>query len=246
MSTNSNISRKYSFLVKATLSFLLISMTTSCQPSTLATPTAPSPLETMTMTPAPTATPTLIYQPNPISFADQGEWNFSHPYVFEDWPDLIIPDGDVYKLDESYEIQSVELSYQWWGLGDPVFNYQQIKKSGSSYMLGGKIVSEEKVKNLVNSMNNLHIVPQTLSSITHTDDYPIWAIEITGNDDTKILLNSTSNSASYVPWNVIYNGEIYAQFDGSVAIVLADLFAVSEGEPMAAFFPGGGEEGELV
>jgi len=49
----------------------------------------------------------------------------------------------------------------------------------------------------------------------------------------------------YTPWNVIYNGDIYTQFDGSVEIALADLFSVSEGQPMAAFFPDGGEEGKL-
>lgn len=230
--------RNYLFGLTALFMFV------GCQTSPTTTSTALSP--TKTASPVPTATPTLVYQPESISMENPGVWEFSHPFVFKDWKQWIVPDNETYKLDDVYEIESVELSYQWWGMGDPYFEYQQIKRTGDVYKLNGRVVIEEKIKNLIKSLSNLHAVPQTLNSITHTDDYPIWAIEITGTDGTKILLTSDSNSSMYVPWNVIYNGDIYAQYDGSVEVALADLFSVSEGEPMAAFYPGGGEEGKLI
>ncbi|MCL4271515.1 MAG: hypothetical protein KJZ72_18300 [Anaerolineales bacterium] len=226
------------------LGLMALFLFVGCQASPTATSTAlPS---TKTASPTPTATPTLAYQSESVSMENPGAWEFSHPFVFEDWNKWIVPDNETYKLDDKYEIESVELSYQWWGMGDPSFEYQQIKRTGDVYKLNGKIVVEEKIINLVKSLSNLHAVPQTLNSITHTDDYPIWAVEITGSDGTKVLLTSDSNTPLYVPWNVIYNGDIYAQYDGSVEVALADLFSVSEGEPMAAFYPGGGEEGKLI
>lgn len=226
------------------LGLMALFLFVGCQASPTATSTAlPS---TKTASPTPTATPTLAYQSESVSMENPGAWEFSHPFVFEDWNQWIVPDNETYKLDDKYEIESVELSYQWWGMGDPSFEYQQIKRTGDVYKLNGKIVVEEKIINLVKSLSNLHAVPQTLSSITHTDDYPIWAVEITGSDGTKVLLTSDSNTPLYVPWNVIYNGDIYAQYDGSVEVALADLFSVSEGGPMAAFYPGGGEEGKLI
>lgn len=211
---------------------------TKAIPSTLAT-------ATITPSPVPTATPTLIYQPGSISFENSGEWQFTKPYVFEDWPKLIVPDGDAFRLIDDYKIQSIELSYQWWGLGDPVFNYQRIQKSGNVYKLAGFVVPDEKINSLIESMKSLHSVPLALSSTTHTDDYPIWSIEITGEDGSRILLDSTSNAPLYAPWNIIYNGNIYAQYDGAIATALAELFTVEEGQPMAAFFPGGSEEGKM-
>jgi hypothetical protein len=230
---------------------MLMLLIVGCQslsplPQPLATISSLPPTATQTITPAPTETPTFAYKLDSISFESPGKWHFGKPYVFKDWPNLIVPDGDVFKLDEGYDVQSIELSYQWWGMGDPVFNYQQIKKSGSRYLLSGKVIPEEKVENLLKAIKNLHLTPQILSSVTHTDDYPLWAVEVTGVDGTRFLLTSISNTASYVPWNVVYNGETYAQFDGSVPSALADLFSVSEGQPSASFFPGGSEEGKLI
>jgi hypothetical protein len=243
MSTKNYKNKKQTFR-NCLLGFLALFIFVGCQTSPTITSTALPP--TKTASPVPTATPTLVYQPESVSMENPGVWEFSHPFVFEDWKQWIIPDNETYKLDDEYEIESIELSYQWWGMGDPSFEYQQIKRTGDVYKLNGRVVVEEKITNLIKSLSNLHAVPQTLNSITHTDDYPIWAIEITGTDGTKILLTSDSNSSMYVPWNVIYNGDIYAQYDGSVEVALADLFSVSEGEPMAAFYPGGGEEGKLV
>jgi len=226
------------------LGLMALFLFVGCQASPTATSTALPPIKTAS--PAPTTTPTLAYQPESVSMENSGAWEFSRPLVFEDWNQWIISDNETYKLDDEYEIESVDLSYQWWGMGDPSFEYQQIKRTGDVYKLNGRVVVEEKITNLVKSLSNLHAVPQTLNSITHTDDYPIWAVEITGSDGTKILLTSDSNTPLYVPWNVIYNGDIYAQYDGSVEVALADLFSVSEGEPMAAFYPGGGEEGRLI
>ncbi|HNE04602.1 MAG TPA: hypothetical protein PKJ84_05345 [Anaerolineales bacterium] len=226
------------------LGLMALFLFVGCQASPTATSTALPPIKTAS--PAPTTTPTLAYQPESVSMENSGAWEFSRPLVFEDWNQWIISDNETYKLDDEYEIESVDLSYQWWGMGGPSFEYQQIKRTGDVYKLNGRVVVKEKITNLVKSLSNLHAVPQTLNSITHTDDYPIWAVEITGSDGTKILLTSDSNTSLYVPWNVIYNGDIYAQYDGSVEVALADLFSVSEGEPMAAFYPGEGEEGKLI
>src|SRR5512133_306757 len=103
---------------------------------------------TTTQTPAPTLIATPIYENILVSVDHSGKWHFSKPYVFEDWPALIVPDDEGgYRLEEEDEIQSIELSYQWWGMGDPGFSYQKIKRSGSGYVMHGKSVSKEKVEN---------------------------------------------------------------------------------------------------
>jgi len=227
---------KQHLLYKITLYSILIIVIFGCQATPTTVPTILSPTETMT--PVPTVTPTLIYQPEPISFENPREWHFTKPYVFEEWPKLIVPDGDTLKLVDNFEVESIELSYQWFGrLSQTAFNYQQIQKIGDTYKLAGKVVLEEKIVNLMSSIKNLHPVPQMVSLKTHYDDYPIWAIEIEGENGTKILLTSRSNALPYLPWNFIYNGQIYAQYDGSVFAPLVDLFEVEEGHPITTSFP---------
>lgn len=233
---------RYSLVKKISSGLLIIAITFACQPQadTQEPDATISPIHataTLTPSPVPTLTPTLIFQPAPVSFENSGEWRFTKPYVFEDWPELIVPDGDTFKLIDGFEVESIELSYQWFGhIDDIVFSYKQIQRIGDTYKLAGKVVLEEKIENLMSSIKNLHLVPQMVSALTITDHYPIWAIEITGENGEKILLTSESNTLPFLPWNVVYNGQIYAQYDGSVFTPLVDLFEIDKDQAMTYSF----------
>ncbi len=230
------------FVKKISSGLLIIAITFGCQSQTsnqepIATTSPIHATETTTPSPIPTVTPTLIYQPDPVSFENSGEWRFTKPYVFKDWPELIVPDGDTFKLIDGLKVESIELSYQWFGhIDDIVSSYKQIRRIGDTYKLAGEVVLEEKIENLVNSIKDLHLVPQTVSSYALTDDYPIWAIEITSENGERILLTSRSNSIPFAPWNIIYNGHVYAQYDGDVFAPLVDLFKIDEDQAMTYSF----------
>ena len=59
-----------------------------------------------------------------------------------------------------------------------------------------------------------------------------------GTDGRRVVLQSSDRSdPDLAPWNVIYNGHIYAQFDGRLADPLKELFGplhdpTSGGEPL--------------
>jgi hypothetical protein len=214
-----------------------------------------TPKPTLTHTPTPTIPPTDTPTPTaePVEFEilatnleQSGDWNLTLPYTDLNAPKIITATLDGYRLDPAFEVDSIELSYEWWGLGDPVLDYQRIEKRGSQYWRGNTAIPLDSIKAVVESVSNLHPEPQMLNNITHTDDYPIWAIELSSGDGAHVLLFSSSNDLNFAPWNVIYNGQIYSQFDGQIATTLSPLFEVTAGQPMASTGTGNWEEGYLV
>ena len=215
---------------------------------------------TMTLTPRPTFTPTITPSatitststPLSTSFTtlnttinQSGKWNLSLPYSDSELPDVFISISDGYSLNPNFDVNSIRLSYEWWGLADPVLDYQRIDRRGDAFFRGDTPISSDEIKAFVRSINHLHSEPQMMESITHTDDYPIWAIEVTIGDNANLLLYSTSNGRHFAPWNVIYNGKIYTQFNGEIASELSSLFDVQQGEPFASTSTGQGEEGYI-
>lgn len=201
-------------------------------PATVTTapkPTQPPPTPTNTETPLLAEVKIL-----PTTYDQPGKWVFRHPYSDPNAPRLISMALDGFRLDPDFEVASIDLSYRWVGIGEEVRDYQRIERRGESYWKNDTKVSTEAVERLVQSIAHLSAQPHTLSVTTHTDDYPFWTFELTGLNGERILLYSLSNSSNNVPWNVIYNGEIYTQFDGGIPAALFDLFTVVLGETIAS------------
>jgi hypothetical protein len=164
-----------------------------------------------------------------------------------DAQELILSGKDGYQLDPNWEPIHIEYVYQWWGLGDPVFDDQQLDYHDGKYIKDNVEVPSEKVKRLLSAITHLHPTQLLLAGIDHTDDYPSWTVELADQSGNRVMLFSTSTAnPGEAPWNVLYNGRLYAQFDGSLGDQLMALFHGPAGEPAAAFFPGGTTPGTLT
>ncbi|MBX3080693.1 MAG: hypothetical protein KF716_03600 [Anaerolineae bacterium] len=156
-----------------------------------------------------------------------------------DQPDLFVEEKGIFHLRSDWQAARLDYVYKWWGLADPVFDAQTVTRVGTTYQRNGKAVDSALVTAFLHALTNLHPTQFLLVGQGHTDDYPSWMLEITGMDDQRIQLYSasTANPGS-APWNVIYNGRLYAQYDGSLAGSLGRLFSSDEGVPAATFDPG--------
>ncbi len=236
--------------ISSTQTHLVLSSPVPTQTKT-STPTLPVPTAAVTATTVPTQTPT----PTPTetitltslitTFQESGWWNFSHPYSDPNRSGLFQVTSDGYQLDPSFQPETIDLSYQWWGLGDPSLHYQRLDRRDFGYWNGSTTVSYEAIKKLIRSISHLHPQPQMLNAITHTDDYPVWAIELVNADGNHILIYSDSNTSNFAPWNVIFNGQIYTQFDGQITEALSKIFIVVQGQPMAFTSIGDAQESHL-
>jgi hypothetical protein len=243
------------------LFIILLLLITSCSPARSPAPLTVSPSSTAvsTHTPAPMNIPTELSSQLPLyhtlsepaiqflptTFEQPGAWTLRHPYSNPLAPVLfnLYPEG--FGLTPDFEVATIELLYRWVGIGDTVREYQRIEKVGETFWRDSTEIPSVAVESLVLSINHLKIEPQTLSVTTHADDYPSWTVELTGISGEKVLLYSNSNSDNFIPWNVIYNGSIYAQFDGAIPIALAGLFEVLEGQTIASVY-GPQEKGYLA
>ena len=150
-------------------------------------------------------------------------------------PVAIIPDASAFRLDPQWQVGSIEYLDQWWGLGEPVFDYQTIRHDGSAYHNGKVSVDPAKVEAFLDSLRHLHPTQFLLSGIGGTDNYPSWTVELNGADGQSVLLFSTSTAnPDSAPWNVLINGRMYAQYDGSLAAPLNVLFSGEAGRPVAS------------
>lgn len=192
-----------------------------------------APIETVASTPT-------------ASLGATGVWNFYDPHDAS-LPELIIAADDAYQLDPDWQIQSIEYLYQWWGLADPVFNYQAITRTETGFEANGEPVAAALVNEFLGRLSNLHPSQAILVGQDHTDDYPSWVLEITGVDGQRIQLYSSSTAnPNSAPWNVLSNGRLYAQYDGSMGEAIGKLFPTEQGIPGASFYPGGREPDTLV
>jgi hypothetical protein len=108
-------------------------------------------------------------------------------------------------------------------------------------------VSTDRVKNLINAISHLHPIQFLLAGNDHTDDYPSWTVEMTDQAGNRVQLSSSSTAnPGQAPWNIIYNGRLYAQYDGSLSDPLLSLFPGPSGQPGAAFYPGNSAPNAVV
>jgi hypothetical protein len=163
-----------------------------------------------------------------------------------DQPNLIVQDKGVYRLQADWEAARIEYLYEWWGYEEPSLDYQHLERAGEQYQNGNTIVDAALVKDFLGALTNLYSTQFLLVGRDHSDDYPSWMIELTGEDGQHIQLfsDSTANFGS-APWNVLYNGRMYAQYDGTLAEPFAKLFNSKQGQPIASFLPGYTANGTL-
>jgi hypothetical protein len=154
--------------------------------------------------------------------------------------ELVIADGDSLAIDPKWPVQSIEYVYKWWGLAKPIFDHQLIRREGGEFRKDDQSIKAEDVAAFLASIKHLYPVQLSVGGNAWTDDYPSWSIEITGEDGRRVLLTSSSTgNAGDGPWNVLFNGRQYAQYDGSLAEPLGQLFQSQRGQPAALFYPGG-------
>lgn len=190
----------------------------------------------------PTAVPQLAgpLAPNPTVIASLSSlWSAYDPRD-PSTPALLQPSNGSYRVDPAWQVDRIEYVYEWWGLGDPVLDYQIVRREGDGYFLGNDSIETSYIASLVGSLGDLYPSQYSLVALSHTDDYPSWRMELVGNDGRRLLVYSSSTgNPGAAPWNVLDNGRLFAQYTGAVAKPMADLFHSSQGEPAAAFFPGG-------
>lgn len=202
-------------------------------------PVSPPPVASPQPSPIPTDAPTATPGPGPAwNLRDLGD---------SSRPALLTSAADGYALDPAWPVQQVEYVFKWWGLAKPIFDYQRLELSGSAYTAMTRTVPAQAVQALVQAINHLTPMPVMVEGLSHTDDYPSRAVELTGTDGQRILLLSGSTAnPNAAPWNVLYNGKLYAQLDGGIGLALNGLFGQAGGFPAAAFFPGGQKPNTIV
>jgi hypothetical protein len=174
------------------------------------------------------------------------EWQLA-PAADPDAPTILGEVDGRFGLRPEWQVLSIEFLYKWWGLGEPVLNHQIIERKGVEYKLGETSIAQADVQALVRALSSLYPTQMELGGYAGTDNYPSWAVELTGIDGQHMLLTSASTgNPGKGPWNILHNGRLYAQYDGSLAAPLGKLFKSEEGEPLASYSPGGREPGKVV
>lgn len=230
------------------------SLTTETQAPTPAPTDTQPPMPTNTQPPMPAETqppiPTKIRPPvstdTPLPDPTLAEWTFADLHN-PSAPELIEKSGDIYYLRDGWEVTSISYLFKWWGLSEPVLDYQEIKLTDAGYMNKDTAISKADIQALLDALDHLYPTQMMLAGNAWTDDYPSWAIELVGKDGQHILLfSSSTGNPGNGPWNVVYNGRLYAQYDGSLADPLSKLFQSERGQPAASFSGGGREPGRVA
>lgn len=181
----------------------------------------------------PTATATKEFTILSTSIQQSGKWGLKLPYSDQNAPELISYTQEGYQLDATLNVESIDLTYESSGPGDPKLIYEQIKRHGSAFQRENISIATTSIKKLLQSISHLYPQPQMLLNIyPANNEYPVWAIEITNTDGHHILLYSNSNGPNYAPWNIMYNGKIYTQLDGQISKGLSGLFKITTNRPM--------------
>jgi hypothetical protein len=169
---------------------------------------------------SPTPTPN-----GPAGQETSSTWQFRDP-ADPTLPTILEQDeSQAYRLKADWAASSVVYSYGWWGLANPGNDYQVITRDEGGFKNGGKSVATEDVQQLLSAIHDLYPTQLLLSYTSHTDDYPQWTVQVDGTDGQHILLESESNdNPGNGPWNVLYNGRLYAQYSGALGSAIGKLF----------------------
>jgi hypothetical protein len=210
--------------------WLLIGLV-ACQANSPETPIPP--------TSTPVATPALLVSPEPPLIASPTAslaatpvpLSIIDPQRLAAWTffdlhdparhDLIVPDGDVYRLDPNWQVESIQYWYRRVGKGDPsAYSTQLITRQGETFSKGAETVDGKKIQTLLLAMSNLTPGHGLIGFVMGS-----WDVELIGVDGRRITLQSSNlEDPDLAPWNITCNGRTYVQFDGRLAEPLTELF----------------------
>jgi hypothetical protein len=171
----------------------------------------------------------IEYHMLPTSREIPGIWQLANA-VDPIAPELLIKGQDGYKLLPNWQVATIDFSYIWaWPLPDEqIHTLQTLKFAEGAYHNGDTIIPESLIKAFLDSLDHLYPSNDMVRSITASDDDPVWRAEMVGQDGTHIFLYSNSTLIGATPWNVIYNGSLYVQYEGNIADTLTKLFPLPE------------------
>jgi len=156
-------------------------------------------------------------------------------------PALVQPSGGVYHVDPAWQVDKIEYVYEWWGQGDSILDYQIVRREGDDYYLDNVKIESGLITSLVASLGDLHPSQYSLVALSANDSYPAWRLELVGEDGRRLVMYSSSTgNPGAAPWNVLDNGQLFAQYTGAIAKPISDLFPGPYGGPGAVFYPSAG------
>jgi hypothetical protein len=128
-------------------------------------------------------------------------------------------------------VSQVVIDYAWDGWGERQLAWA-VKKTGAGYETEqGESVDASLVATLGSSLTNLRRSGGLKSCLNHTDDYPDFRIQLFFEDGSDATLLSDSNCPQNVPWNVVYEDELYVQYTGEIPAALRALFDALVDDP---------------
>jgi hypothetical protein len=139
-------------------------------------------------------------------------WNFA-PYPFEGT--LLARQTNGYRVDPDWAIASVNIFLK---LDEEAYYYEAINNLDRTTAI-----------ELKEALTELYPTHQYLTSGSSAT----WAIEIIGQDGQRLDLKASGNSALANPWNVAYNGQRFAQFNGALTNVALTLLQSASGQTIA-------------
>jgi hypothetical protein len=162
-------------------------------------------------------------------------------------PELIVPSKAGLRLDPNWKVANIDLVYQLWGYKTPTLIYQNIAAEKGKYKRGEEKVDPKLVKKFFAAIDRLRPSQLLLEGPSGLDNFLSVEVELTGEDGQRILLQSLRDgNPGNSPWNVYYNGRLYAQYDGSLADPLAELFPNLESETGYDIFASGTVGDKLI
>jgi hypothetical protein len=152
-------------------------------------------------------------------------------------PEVITQTADGFRLDPGFQVDTIEFSYMLHGEYGAIRGSQVIQRRGDRFWRGSSQVPLADIEAFIGSVDRLRLQPQMLYS-RHSDyrDYndETWRIELCNELGVHVLLTSEGNTSNLAPWNVIYNGRIYSQFDGHITEALPGVVDVAGWSPPAS------------
>lgn len=132
------------------------------------------------------------------------------------------------------QIAGIRIIYRW---GDYyTFYYQCYKianKNGIYYTTTGKEIDSQLILSLADSLTDLYETDEyeeTYEGRYIIDYEPHFEVRLRYASGKKIVMKSDSDYHCFIPWNVIYNGKLYVQYNGRIPSALVRiLMALDDG-----------------
>ncbi len=133
------------------------------------------------------------------------------------------------------ELQRVEIGYEWMGWGDNYRAAISLYRSADGGSFSGRAQAGNQtldldcpaamVLALPRALDNLVPTPQPVNLLVISDSYPRWRVELLYPDDMIVEVSSESNTSTFIPWNIGYQGQLWVQYSVAFPTALFTLLA---------------------